>query len=177
MSFIDFIFGLFAFKTVFDKKPVPKTDKPHGLPWMGGDPHANTDRYAYIEPHFLDSDIDEDRYDELREKIEELEDRLDDLDGNAPGFENSLDKVSELLGREHLSEDDLDLVERALENVESGMDDYEDRQDLEPDELAEDYPDEFDWEHDDIDDELDDAIDEDLFDDYNYRWDDPHDDD
>ncbi|MCM1520395.1 MAG: hypothetical protein NC098_06375 [Lachnoclostridium sp.] len=133
-----------------------------GLPWMGGKLREEPDPYIY------DIDFDDDRYDELREKLADLESRLDDYD-NAD-LEESLGKVADLLDKEQLSEDDLDLVERALDRVEGRMDDYDDREDDIDDD---DYLDDYDDYDDDLDDDLDDALlGDDRFDDYDYDSDD-----
>ncbi|MCM1163368.1 MAG: hypothetical protein NC339_03860 [Muribaculaceae bacterium] len=147
---------------------MPKS-KYDGLPWMGGKERVEP------KPEVYGIDFDDDRYDQLKEKLEDLESRLDDFAGTDYYFDESLGKVSELMDREHLSEDDLDLIERALDNVESRMDDCEDHLDMEDDELDDRDSDLYD---DDIEDELDDALlDDDRFDDYNYRFgDDPDDD-
>lgn len=168
MSLLDFIYGWFtwdAISKIFGKKPMPKS-KYTGLPWMGGKLREEPDPYVY------DIDFNDDRYDELREKLEDLESRLDDYDD--AGFEESLGKVADLLDKGQLSEYDLDLAERALDRIESRMDDYDD---LDPDDDDGD-DDGYDIIYDDdLDDDLDDALlGDDRFDNYDYVFGDDDDD-
>lgn len=157
-----------ALKSVFGKRR-PRGRKPLGLPWMGGNPYADEDLQYSNLPHSV-SHYDESLYDDLQARYDLLETRIEDMDNDDFDFETSLAKVSELLNRDDLSGSEYDLVSRALDNLESRIDDYEDRLVMDASEMDDEYSDDLEWEHEDIEEELDDILGDDFFDDYDDPW-------
>ncbi len=161
-----------AIRNVFGKRSSPLAHRPHGLPWMGGPKRVSLIHCG--DTGSFGHDVDDDRHEELNDRFSDLKERIDEFDSTESGLTGSLHKVSLLLRRGSLSDDELDIVERALDDLESRIDSCEDQMDADYDEDGYDS-----YDDDDLEEMLDEAFDEDLFEDdgFDYGYDDFFDDD